>query len=109
MSNLFQQLFFRKDPVFRAVEEAIYCLEEKNYDEALDILHNKALKRAPGDRRALLHIGIAHMLKGELDTAEGYLRPLATDAGRLDSEKAAAELALERLAVLRKEQDNAGA
>lgn len=101
--NLFQGLFSKKDPVFRAIEEAIDLIEEKNFDEALDVLHNKALRRDPASARALLHVGVAHMLKGELDTAESFLRPLADAAGKLNSEKAAAQIALERVAALRRE------
>lgn len=102
--NFFQQLFGKKDPVFRAVEEAIDLLEEQNYDEALEVLHNKALRRDPENKRALLHVGVTHMLKGDLDTAERYLTPIANDPERMNSEKAAAQIALQRVAKLRKEQ-----
>ena len=102
--NFFQQMFGKKDPVFRAVEEAIDLLEEQNYDEALEVLHNKALRRDPENKRALLHVGVTHMLKGELDAAERYLTPIATDSDKMNSEKAAAQIALQRVAKLRKEQ-----
>ncbi len=103
--NFFQQLFGKKDPVFRAVEEAIDLLEEQKYDEALDVLHAKALRRDPANKRALLHVGVAHMLKGELDEAERRLRPIAESAEKMDSDKAAAQIALERVAALRKEKE----
>lgn len=102
-TNFFQQLFGRKDPVFLATEEAIRLLQRNDYDGAVEVLTNQALQRDPRDRRALLHLGVARMLQGRLDEAEAILTSVAGQKS-LDSEKAAAQIALERIVALRREQ-----
>ncbi len=102
--NIFQDFFGRKDPVYRAVQRAIELMEEGDLDGALDTLHGKALSREPENTRALLHVGVVHMLKGDLDEAERFVRPIAEAAGKMESNKAAAQIALERIAALRKEK-----
>lgn len=102
--NFFQKLFNRNDPVFNMIEAAIGLIEGECYNEAIALLETGVISRDPGNRRGLLHLGIAHMLKGDLDRAEGYLSPLATEEGKMNSEKAAAQIALERVAKLREEQ-----
>lgn len=102
-SNFFRQLFGRSDPVFLATEEAIRLMQLEEYDGAVDILHNRALRHDPQNRRALLHLGLARMLQGRLDEAEDILTPIAGQKA-MDSEKAAAQIALERIAELRGEQ-----
>lgn len=86
-----------------AIEEAIAHMGEEDYDAAITIIREKALSREPENRRAILHLGIAHMVKGELDTAESLLLPL-TKQKHLDSERAAAEIALEKVARERKKR-----
>ncbi len=100
--DLMAYIFGKKnDPISLAIEAAIVCLEDKNYDEAIETLHKRALSRDPEHRRALLHLGIAHMLKGEFDTAEELLVPLTRVSG-MDSESAAAKIALDKIARDRK-------
>ncbi len=99
--NFFQKLFSKNDPVFHTIEAAIGLIESGDYDDAIALLKKNALGRDPTNRRALLHMGIAHMLKGDLDGAEGYLDPLANTPGGMNSEKAAAQIALERVDALR--------
>lgn len=95
--NMMEMLFGKKkDPASMAIEEALTLLEEKNFDAAIQVLREKALSRDPGHRRALLHLGICHMLKGELDVAEGILSPIANRSG-MDSEIAAAGIALDKI------------
>lgn len=86
----------KKDIISLAIDEALGLLEEKDYDGAITVLHEKALSRDPGHRRALLHLGICHMLKGELDTAEEILDPISKTV-RMDSESAAAHIALDKI------------
>lgn len=93
----------KKDIVSLAIEEALGLLEEKNYEAAIAILHEKALSRNPEHRRALLHLGICHMLKGDLDKAVEILTPLSRQV-RMDSESAAAQIALDKIASDRKKQ-----
>lgn len=100
--DLMRTIFgLKKDPVSRAIDDAIELLEEKDFDAAIALIQEKALTRHPGHRRALLHLGIAHMLKGELTTAESILDPIARER-QLDSETAAARIAMERIAALKK-------
>lgn len=80
-----------------AIEEAIAHMGEEDYDTAITIIREKALSREPENRRAILHLGIAHMVKGDLEVAESLLLPL-TKQKHLDSERAAAEIALEKVA-----------
>ena len=91
----------KNDPVTRAIGDAIALLEEKNFDEAITVIHSRALAREPDNARAILHLGLCHMLKGEFDTAEQYLSPLAGKKG-LDSETALARIALDKIAKDRK-------
>lgn len=88
-----------------AIDEAIALMGEEDYDAAIEVLEQKALGREPDNRRALLHLGIAHMVKGNLDTAESLLQPL-TQQKHLDSERAAAEIALEKVARERAKRRN---
>ena len=88
----------KKDIITLAIDEAVELLGEKNYDAAIALIHEKALSRNPEHTRALLHLGISHMLKGELDTAEEILMPLARRT-RMDSESAAASIALDKIAA----------
>ncbi len=83
-----------------AVDEAMLLVGEQRYDEAVQVIENKALSRNPDDRRALLHLGICLMLKGDYDRAEAVLAPLTERRG-MDSEKAAALIALDKVAKLR--------
>lgn len=94
-------LGLKKDPVSRAIDDAIELLEEKDFDGAIAVIQEKALARDPEHRRARLHLGIAHMLKGELETAEAILAPIAGER-HLDSESAAARIAMDRIAARRK-------
>lgn len=87
----------KKDIISLAIDEALGLLEEKNYEGAINLLHEKALSRDPRHRRALLHLGICHMLAREFDRAEEILRPLSKTV-RMDSESAAASIALEKIA-----------
>ena len=93
----------KKDIISLAIEEALGLLEEENYDAAIAIIHEKALSRNPEHRRALLHLGICHMLKGDLDKAEEILKPLSVQH-RMDSESAAALIALDKIAQDRKKK-----
>lgn len=86
----------KKDVISLAIDEALALLEEKNYDAAIAILHEKALSRNPDHSRAVLHLGICHMLRGDWDDAERILTPL-TRRTRLDSESAAAAIALDKI------------
>lgn len=95
-----------KSGVELAIDEALILITEKRYDEAVTVIETKALAREPENRRALLHLGLCHMLKGDFDRAEAILKPLTGMKG-MDSEKAAAQIALEKTAKLRKEQANA--
>lgn len=87
----------KKDAISLAIDEAIALIEEGNLDEAIAVIHEKALKRNAAHRRALLHLGLCHMLKGDLDEAESILKPVSVQA-RMDSESAAASIALEKIA-----------
>ncbi len=101
-SDFFALLLGRKkDPVRRAIDLAIEHLEAGECDAAILVLREKALGLDPGNRRALLHLGVAHMLKGELDLAEEILTPVARWK-RMDSESAAAQIALDKIAADRK-------
>lgn len=91
-----------KTGVELAIEEAIVLIGEKRYDDAAAVIQDKALAREPGDRRSLLHLGICRMMQGRLDDAEKIFVPLIAQR-HMDSEKAAAQIAMERVAVLRKE------
>lgn len=93
----------KKDVISLAIDEALALLEEKDYDAAIAVIHEKALSRHPEHSRALLHLGICHMLKGELDKAEEILTPLSKRT-RMDSESAAAMIALDKIAADRKKQ-----
>ncbi len=66
----------KKDVISLAIDEALALLEEKNFDGAIVVLQEKALSRVPDHRRALLHLGICHMLKGEYAEAEYVARIL---------------------------------
>lgn len=90
----------KKDAISLAIDEAIALIEEGNYDEAMKVIHEKALGRNPAHRRALLHLGLCHMLKGELDEAERILKPVSIQS-RMDSESAAASIALDKIAAER--------
>ncbi|MCC8180306.1 MAG: tetratricopeptide repeat protein [Planctomycetes bacterium] len=95
--DLFGMLFgIKKDAISLAIDEALALMEEKNFDGAIAILHEKAFSRNPAHTRARLHLGICHMLKGELDRAEEILHPL-TQVPRMDSESAAASIALDKI------------
>ncbi len=105
--DLMSWMFGKKnDPISRAIEDAISHLEEKDFDAAIRVLEENALSRDPGHRRALLHLGVARMLKGDYDAAEALLRPLAKSR-TLDSESAAAKIALEKIAKERKKAEKA--
>ncbi len=95
-----------KSGVELAIDEALVLIGEERFDDAIMVIENKALAREPGDRRSLLHLGLCHMLKGDLDRSEGILKPLAEGRG-MDSEKAAAQIALEKVARLRSGRENA--
>lgn len=86
----------KKDAISLAIDEALALLEEKNYDAAIAIIHEKALSRNPEHSRAILHLGICHMLRGDWDDAEHILLPL-TRRSRMDSESAAASIALDKI------------
>ncbi len=83
-----------------AIDEAMLLVAEQRYDEAIQVIETKALGRNPDDRRALLHLGICCMLKGDYDKAESVLKPLVDRRG-MDSEKAAALIAMDKVAALR--------
>ncbi|MDR0362359.1 MAG: tetratricopeptide repeat protein [Planctomycetota bacterium] len=91
----------KKDIFSLAIDEALALLDLQEYDNAIAILKEKALSRDPGHRRVLLHLGICHMLKGDMDLAEEILRPIAKQV-RMDSESAAAQIALDKIASDRK-------
>lgn len=91
----------KKDLISLAIDEALGLLEEENYDAAIAVLREKALSREPSHRRALLHLGICHMLKGEFDAAEEVLEPVSRTM-KMDSESAAARIALDKIAADRK-------
>ncbi|MDR3210653.1 MAG: tetratricopeptide repeat protein [Planctomycetota bacterium] len=97
MDNMMAWLLGRKKgPIEHAIDEALSLLEEKDYDAAIAVIQNKALTREPENRRAILHLGICYMLKGELDQAETILRTVVRKGG-MDSESAAALIALEKI------------
>ena len=93
----------KKDIVSLAIDEAIELMGLKEYDAAVKVLEEKALTRQPEHRRALLHLGICHMLMREYDRAEELLTPLAGRHG-MDSERAAAEIALEKIQKMKAEE-----
>ena len=95
--QIFGMRIGKTDPITKAIDEAIDLLEEQEFDEAIRVLREKGLGRNPEHRRTRLHLGIAYMLKGDLDEAESVIRPL-TEQRHMDSEKAAAEIALEKIA-----------
>lgn len=100
--DIMSMLGLKKKDIFSlAIDEALALLELEEYDNAIGVLKEKALARDPGHRRVLLHLGICHMLKGEIDLAEEILHPIARQA-RLDSESAAAQIALDKIASDRK-------
>lgn len=88
--------FFKKDLPSLLIEEALAYIERGEHDEAISLIEEKLLPRFPGHRRALLHLGIAHMLKGDFDTAEQLLLPIRASRP-MDSESAAADIALEKI------------
>lgn len=90
-----------------AIDEALILIGEERYDDAARVIEEKALAREPGDRRSLLHLGICRMLQGRLNDAEAILEPLTHRKG-MDSEKAAAHIALEKVARLRRETGQDG-
>ncbi len=92
-----RDFFKRNDPTSRAIDRAIEHLEAGEHDAAAEVLR-VALAREPGHRRALLHLGVAHMLKGEFDLAEEILLPISR-RDRIDSESAAARVALDKIAA----------
>ena len=91
----------KKDIISLAIDEALELLAENNFDQAIAVIREKALSRNPEHRRALLHLAICYMLKGDFDPAEELLKPLAANS-RLDSESAAALIALDKIAADRK-------
>ena len=91
----------KKDIISLAIDEALELLEEKNFDGAIAVIQEKALSRNPEHRRALLHLGICHMLKGDFDQAEELIKPLSLNTP-MDSESAAALIALDKIAKDRK-------
>lgn len=93
----------KKDLITLAIDEAIELMGEKEYDSAIQVLEEKALRRNPEHRRAVLHWGICQMLRGDFARAEEALVPLTRQKG-MDSERAAAEIALERIKRLRAEK-----
>ncbi len=95
-----------KTGVELAIDEALVLIGEERFDEAIQVIENKALAREPDNRRSLLHLGLCYMLKGDLDRADAILKPI-TDARGMDSEKAAAQIAMEKIAKLRAGQANA--
>lgn len=103
MPKIFGIQFGKPTVIELAVEEAIALITEEDYDAAIEVLENKALSRNPEDRRALLHLGIAHMMKMDYDKAEEVLVPLTERKG-MDSERAAAEIALGKIARERKKE-----
>lgn len=105
MPKIFGIQIGKPDLIEMALDEAIGLMNEENFDAAIAVIHDKALSRDPNNRRAILHLGIAHMVKGELDRAEELLTPL-TRQRHLDSERAAAEIALEKVASERAKLKN---
>lgn len=95
-----------KTGVELAIDEALVLIEEKRFDEAIRVIRDKALAREPDDARSHLHLGICYMLKGDYDEAENLFRPLAA-IRHMTSEKAAAQIALEKVASLRAGKDHA--
>lgn len=93
-----------KTGVELAIDEALILMGEKRYDDAITVIEKKALARKPDDRRSLLHLGICRMLQHRFDEAEEILIPL-TQQKHMDSEKAAAQISLEKVAMLRKEKE----
>lgn len=103
--DLFSLFGRKKDIITLAIDEAIELMGLKEYDAAITVLKDKALFRNPEHRRALLHLGVCKMLQGELDGAEEILRPL-TAPKVMDSEKAAAEIALARIERIRQGKEH---
>lgn len=91
----------KKDIISLAIDEALGLMDEKNFDAAIAVIHEKALSRNAEHRRALLHLGICHMLKEDFDRATAILTPLSKNQ-RMDSECAAALIALEKIEKDRK-------
>lgn len=79
-----------------AIDEAIALISEGEFDNAIAVINDKALSRSPEDRRAILHLGIAHMMKKDYDRAISILVTLTERKG-MDSEKAAAEIAIDKI------------
>lgn len=105
MPKIFGIQVGQKTGVELAIDEAIVLIGEQRYDDAIRVIEDKALAREPDDRRSILHLGLCYMLKGEveaefLDRAEEFFRPLLERRG-MDSEKAAAEIALDKIRRLR--------
>ncbi len=97
----------KRDIISLAIDEAIALMGEESYDEAIAVIENKCLRRNPQDKRSLLHLGVCHMLKKDYDEAERILKPL-TGPGKMDSEKAAASIALEKIARHRRDETKNG-
>ena len=92
----------KKDPVSRAIEDAIELMEAGEHAAAIAVIRDRALALDPDHRRARLHLGIAMMLKGDLSDAEKELSAVAGPGRRWsDSEGAAAMVALDRVASLK--------
>ncbi|MCC8108347.1 MAG: tetratricopeptide repeat protein [Planctomycetes bacterium] len=98
----------KRDPISLAIEEAIGLMGEDEIDEAIQVLEDRAIRRDPTHKRAILHLGVCHMLKKNFDRAEELLEPL-TVGKKMDSEKAAASIALEKIAKMREEEAYGGA
>ncbi len=97
----------KRDVISLAIDEAIALMGEEEYDEAISVIETKCLRRNPQDKRSLLHLGVCYMLKKDYDQAEKILKPLA-GPGKMDSEKAAASIALEKIAKNRREEQTHG-
>lgn len=93
----------KKDIITLAIDEAIELMGLQEYDAALKVLEEKALARNAEHRRALLHWGVCHMLKGDFVRAEEVLIPISRQK-TMDSERAAAEIALDRIKKMKKEK-----
>jgi len=78
----------RPDSVLPDIGKALNYLNLNQFQNALDVLEKKALKKEPDDPTVNAFIGMALMLMGRNNESEGFLKPVLNQ-----DDKVAANLA----------------